>query len=126
MKKSAVGGPLAGGLSLFPRPVSLHRYAPRLGARPSLDTRPPLSLEEDDPKSYVIIDPHEIHENVQRRYSKKDLDELAKIELSLDLNGEIEEVEEKLKDVESAVLDRFDLLEKRITDALHKKAKSIY
>ena len=54
------------------------------------------------------------------------MDELAKIELSLDLNGEIEEVEEKLKDVESAVLDRFDLLEKRITDALHKKAKSIY
>ena len=87
-----------------------------------------LQLKREDPKSYVIIDPHEIHENVQRRYSKKkeESDELAKIELSLDLNGEIEEVEEELKDVESAVLDRFDLLEKRITDALHKKAKSIY
>ena len=87
-----------------------------------------LQLKREDPKSYVIIDPHEIHKNVQRRYSKKkeESDELAKIELSLDLNGEIEEVEEKLKDVESAVLDRFDLLEKRITDALHKKAKSIY
>ncbi|QDZ22489.1 potassium voltage-gated channel protein [Chloropicon primus] len=86
-----------------------------------------LQLKRESEKSFLDVDPHEVHENVQRRYSKKkkDMDELAKIELSLDMNGGIEDVEERMSSVETKVLDRLGLLEERVMNALLKK-RSMY
>ena len=74
-------------------------------------------------KSYYEVDPYEVQENVERRNNKKkkELEELANIELSLDASGNVEEVEERMKQVEARVLDRLSLLEERLTDALLKK-----
>ena len=81
-----------------------------------------LQLKRESPKSYFDVDPHEVHENLQMRYAKKkkEVDELDRIELELDphFEGGIEEVEVQMKDVETRVLDRLDLLEKRLVDAV--------
>ena len=82
-----------------------------------------LQIKRENNKSYYEVDPYEVQENVERRNNKKkkELEELANIELSLDASGNVEEVEERMKQVEARVLDRLSLLEERLTDALLKK-----
>ena len=65
---------------------------------------------------------HDSKKDMKRmNMKKKELEELANIELSLDASGNVEEVEERMKQVEARVLDRLSLLEERLTDALLKK-----
>ena len=83
-----------------------------------------LQLKRESEKSFVEIDPHEVHDIMERRNSKKkkEIDELEKIKLSLDPNSHIEldDVEDKMRGVESRVLDRLDLLEDRVIGALSR------